>query len=135
MVRIINYIQRTSEEGKPFFVLEVQGGIEMVKSQKTGQFYATARKASITSTFDEVTCKALVGTEMPGSIIKAECEPYEYAIRDTGEIIMLSHRFVYEPEEKQAPGGRREDMSTVTFDDIVQKSENTFSTNGHFQHH
>jgi hypothetical protein len=42
MVRIINYKKRT-EDGKEFFVLELQGGIEMVKKE-TGKFYVTARK-------------------------------------------------------------------------------------------
>ncbi len=62
MVRIVNYQKRTTEQGKEFFVLELQGGIEMVKSAETGKFYVTARKASISSTFDELTCQALIGT-------------------------------------------------------------------------
>ncbi|RYJ43279.1 hypothetical protein [Flavobacterium beibuense] len=99
MVRIVNFKKRQSEDGKEFFVLEITAGIEMVMSQSTGQFYATAKKAYIASTFDEETCKALVGSEMPGSIIKAECEPYEYTIRDTGEVISLSYRYVYLPEQ------------------------------------
>jgi hypothetical protein len=45
--------------------LELQGGIEMVKSKETDKFYVTARKASI-STFDELTMSALIGTELPG---------------------------------------------------------------------
>lgn len=99
MVRIVNFKKRQSEDGKEFFVLEITAGIEMVMSQSTGQFYATAKKAYIASTFDEETCKALVGSEMPGSIIKAECEPYEYTIRDTGEVISLNYRYVYLPEQ------------------------------------
>ncbi|NDI98726.1 hypothetical protein GWA97_06530 [Flavobacterium sp. LaA7.5] len=99
MVRIVNYKQRQAEDGKEFFVLEITGGIEMVMSNSTGQFYATAKKAYLASTFDEETCKALVGSEMPGSIIKAECEPYEYTIRDTGEVITLNYRYVYLPEQ------------------------------------
>jgi len=94
MVRIINYKKRMAED-KEFFVLEVQGGIEMVKSQKTGNFYATAKKATIPSTFDDLTCQALIGTQMSGNISKVECDPYEYTIRDTGEVITLHHRFVY----------------------------------------
>jgi hypothetical protein len=70
----------------------------MVLSTKTGQYYATAKKANISSTFDEETCKALLGTEMSGNITKADSDPYEYTIRDTGEIIMLTHRYVYQPE-------------------------------------
>ena len=53
MVRIINYQKRTTEEGKDFFVLEIQSGISMVKSKETGKFYATANKASISSTFED----------------------------------------------------------------------------------
>ncbi|WP_228377594.1 hypothetical protein [Chryseobacterium gallinarum] len=94
MVTIINYKQRQKEDGSTFYVLEVQGGIEMVMSQTTNQFYATSKKASITSTFDELTCQALIGTQMQGSIIKQECEPYEYTVKDTGEMIILHHRFL-----------------------------------------
>lgn len=101
MVRIIKYSERTSDDGKSFFTLDVQGGIEMVKSKSTGNFYATARKTSITTTFDEQTCNALVGTEMPGSVEKEECDAYEYTVKDTGEVIELSHRFVYVPEKEQ----------------------------------
>ncbi|SRR5690606_13703006 len=98
MVRIINYKRRLAED-KEFFVLEVQGGIEMVLSKTTGMYYATSKKATITSTFDEETCKSLIGSEFPGSVIKEQCEPYEYTIQDTGEIISLSHRYVYRAEE------------------------------------
>jgi hypothetical protein len=70
----------------------------MALSTKTGQYYATAKKANISSTFDEETCKALIGTEMPGTIVKVESEPFEYTVRETGEIITLNHRYAYAPE-------------------------------------
>lgn len=95
MVTIINYKERQTEDGKVFFVLEAQGGIEMAQSKTSGNFYATARKAYIPSTFDELTCKALIGTQIPGEIIKEECEPYEYVNKESGEVITLFHRFVY----------------------------------------
>ncbi|QEE49120.1 hypothetical protein FUA48_05850 [Flavobacterium alkalisoli] len=103
MVRIVNYIKRHSEDGREFFSLELSGGIEMVLSQVSGQFYATSKKAYITSTFDEDTCRSLIGNELPGSVSKVECEPYEFTVRETGEIITLSHRYVYLPEEKKVP--------------------------------
>lgn len=105
MVTIINFKERNKEDGKSFFVLELQGGIELVQSQKTGQFYATAKKAYIPSTFDQLTCQALIGTQMPGSIEKEECEPYEYTVQETGEIIVLAHRYQYvqQPTEKSKP--------------------------------
>ena len=99
MVRIISFKEREKEDGTPFFLLELQGGIEMVKSKETNQFYATAKKAFITSTFDKETCKALVGTEMPGRIEKQEVEPYTYVVKETGEELVLMHRWVYVPQE------------------------------------
>lgn len=118
MVRILNYKKRQADDGKEFFALEISGGIEMAMSQATGQFYATTKKAYIASTFDEETCKALIGTEMPGKVEKVQCEPYEYTIRDTGEIITLNHRYMYVPEVKPiAPYGN------------VQADLDTFSMN------
>ncbi|RVU91545.1 hypothetical protein EH230_11895 [Flavobacterium columnare] len=98
MVTIINYKERNTEDGKSFFVLEVQGGIEMVQSKTTGKFYATARKAYLSSTFDELTCKALIGTQMPGAIVKEACDAYEYIDQATGEMVVLTHRYEYAPE-------------------------------------
>ena len=83
MVTIINYKRRETELGKEFFVLEVQGGLEMVKSRENGNFYATAKKANIASTFDEQTCKALIGTQIEGKVEKENCVPYDYTIKET----------------------------------------------------
>lgn len=102
MVRIIGFKQREKEDGTPFFILELQGGIEMTQSKETGQFYATAKKAYVTSTFDEQTCKALIGTEMSGSIAKTDVEPYTYVVKETGEEIVLTHRWVFIPKNEQS---------------------------------
>ena len=95
MVTVIDFKERQSGDGEKFYVLILQGGIEMVKSKETGRFYATAKKASVSSTFDENTCKSLIGTSFPGAIKREECEDYEYTIPDTGEIINLQHRWTY----------------------------------------
>jgi len=118
MVRIVNFMERESEDGSTFFALSLQGGVELVKSKETGNFYATVRKTSITSTFDEETCKAILGTEISGEIVKQACEPYEITIKETGEVIELSHRYEYVPEEAPAPSGK-DDMSDSTIDDFV----------------
>ena len=118
MVTIINFKERNKEDGTSFFVLELQGGIELVQSQKTKQFYATAKKAYISSTFDELTCKALIGTQMQGAIEKVECEPFEYTVQETGEIIILSHRYQYVQEEtakaKPAPENFTPDVNVFS---------------------
>ncbi len=101
MVRIIGYQQREKEDGTSFFVLELQGGVEMLLSKETSQFYATAKKAYVTSTFDETTCKALVGSEISGSIEKKEVQPYTYVVKEIGEELILTHRWVFVPEHKE----------------------------------
>jgi hypothetical protein len=133
MVRISNYQKRTTEEGKDFFVLELQGGVEIVKSQETGKNYMTARKASMSCTFDEGTCISLIGTELPGSVMKVQCEEYSYTIKETGEIITLSHRFEY--VEQEAPVQTTE-KSKTTIEEFMNSapSGNSFSTNGQLVH-
>lgn len=115
MVRIVNYQERESDDGNVFYALIISGGVELVQSKQSSNFYATVRKTSISSTFDGETCKALLGTEIPGKIVKQECEPYDYTVKETGEIIELSHRFVYVPDVPSA----KEDMSESTIDDFV----------------
>lgn len=98
MVTIVDYAQRANSEGKEFFALTLQGGIDMVLSKETGRYYATAKRATVPSTFDEQTCKSLVGEKIPGVVVKEACDPYSYTVRETGEIIELSHHWVYYPE-------------------------------------
>ena len=99
MVTISGYNERINKEGKLFYALTVQGGLEMVLSEETGRYYATAKQASISSTFDEKACQGLVGTKLPGKISRVQCNPFEYTLSDTGEIIKLSHRWTYNPNE------------------------------------
>ncbi|OBX24226.1 MULTISPECIES: hypothetical protein [Bizionia] len=125
MVRIINYKERQKEDGTSFFVLELQGGIEMVQSKETGSFYATAKKTYIPSTFDEDVCAALIGTEMAGKIVKESCEPFTYTIKETGEEVTLNHRWVYAAEDVVKP--KRETF--MPNHNVIAKSE-VFSKNG-----
>jgi hypothetical protein len=46
---------------------------------------------------------SLLGQELPGRVEKVECEPYEYAIPQTGEIVLLTHRYEYVEEEQPVP--------------------------------
>jgi hypothetical protein len=99
MVTVSGYAERQSSDGKSFYALILQGDMELVLSEETGRYYATAKQASITSTFDEPTCKALVGKKLPGKITRVVSDPYEYTVRETGEVITLSHRWVYNPND------------------------------------
>ncbi len=68
-----------------------------LRSAETGQFYATVKRCSVPSILDEATCKQMIGTQLDGSIQKLSCEPYEYVVADTGEVIELAHRWAYVP--------------------------------------
>ena len=103
MITIIGYALRKSKEGKQFVALQLQGDMELVQSQETGRFYATAKKCFITSTFDEPTAQALIGHKMPGTIERVQCAAYDYTVPETGEVIKLTHSYHYVPENKQSP--------------------------------
>jgi len=98
MLKIMDYKLRESLEGRTFYALTLQGGIEIVRSS-SGGMYVTARKCSLPTTFDEATCVSLLGHELPGKVERVECEPYEYTIPQTGEIVLLTHRYEYVEEE------------------------------------
>ncbi len=115
MVKIIDYELRQTQEGKAFYALILQGETEIAQSEN-GNFYATARKCSLPSTFTEEVCSGLIGKELSGSIEKVRCEPYEYMNPRTGDITMLDYRNIYVPEDEK-------DSSTV-FPDITKPSEN-----------
>ena len=95
MVKIVDFVKRTNKEGKEFNVLILQSGIELVKSHETGRWYATAKKTSITSTFDDAMCQSLIGTQIPGSVQRVESQPYDFTVPGTGEVLKLTHRWVY----------------------------------------
>lgn len=87
--------------------LVVNGGFYEFLADKFNEYgiscpdrsYATARKCTMSTTFDEATCKQLIGKHMPGSIKKVEAEPYEYTVPKTGQVITLDYRYEFSPEE------------------------------------
>jgi hypothetical protein len=99
MVIVKDYaIRQSKKDGREFIALILQGGLSFVQSKNTGNFYATVKQCSIPSTFDENTAKGFIGEKMPGSVQRMSCDTYEWTNKDTGEVIELSHRWVYLPE-------------------------------------
>ncbi len=100
MVTVIGYNFRTQKdnEQKTYISLDLEGDIEMVQSQATGRFYATVRRCATSSTFDQLTAERMVGKQMPGSIERVPCEPYDYTIEATGEVMKIGYRWGYIPE-------------------------------------
>ncbi len=99
MVKIIAVKQSENKEGKAYVSLKLQGGVEAIQSMQTGKLYLTTRTCFIPTTFDEATAESLIGTQLPGTVKRVESEPYEYTVKETGEVITLSHSYEYTPEE------------------------------------
>ena len=103
MVSIKNYHVLKNEDEETYCVLVLEGDVELVRSKKSGRLYATAKRCRVPSTFDEETCKSLVGNVMPGRIKKVSSEPYEYEIPGTGETITLNYTYEYDSEDVVEP--------------------------------
>jgi hypothetical protein len=99
MVTVTDFQKRKNAKDEEFFILHLQGDVEMIKSSSTGKFYAHVRKTSITSTLNEETCKSLIGNQFPGNIQKVACEPYEYKVPGTNDVVTLTHNYQYAAEE------------------------------------
>ena len=98
MVTVTGFIERTRKDATKFIALEISGGLELVQSNNTGKFYGTVKKTSIPCTFDENLAKTLIGTQMPGNIVRVSVDPYNYLNKKTGEVIQLQHSYSYQPE-------------------------------------
>lgn len=101
MVTVTDFVKRENSEGKEFFALVLKGDVEMVMSKETGRFYATTKSCTVNSTLDEADCKAVIGTKMPGAIIRTEVDPYEITDKETGEVVTRNHRWVYVKEAEK----------------------------------
>lgn len=99
MVKIIAVKQSENKEGKSYISLKLQGGVEAIQSMQTGKLYLTARNCFIPTTFDKDTAESLIGTQIPGTVKRVESEPYDYTVKETGEVIQLAHSYEYSPEE------------------------------------
>ena len=120
MVTIVNFEKRQSKTGNEFLALILQGGVEMVRSAETGQFYATVKRCSVPSTLDEATCTQMIGSQLDGSIQKLSCDPYEYVVPETGEVIELSHRWSFVPAEVK--NERHSQVTVPDFKSVIELS-------------
>ena len=102
MVTVIDYVQRTNADGESFYALILKANVVMVRSKETGHFYATSKTASLPSTLSEKECENLLGKEIPGTIQRKDCEPYETLNQDTGEVIVRDYRYEYIGDEDVA---------------------------------
>ena len=128
MVTITGVVRSTNQTTNENFIsLEVSGEPEMIQSANTGRFYLTSRKALVSCTFSEQIANTMIGKSLPGNIHKIPCEPYEYIVPETQEIITLSHTYEYLAEgvdsNSNIPSTRKDEVN-------VKANLEEFSTNG-----
>ena len=97
MVTITDYKSCTSQDGREFFAITMQGEVTVATSQNGG-FYLTANKTLIPTSFNEAICQSLIGKQLAGSIQKVPCESYDFT-NSTGETVTLNFRYQYSPKE------------------------------------
>jgi hypothetical protein len=71
---LISFAEREIKNGITFIVLELTGGVELVQSSNTGKFITTARRTSISSTFDKTIAEGLIGSRMSGDVVRVQVE-------------------------------------------------------------
>lgn len=106
MVKVIDYKKSFNNEGKEFISLKVQGGVEAIQSKNSGKMYLTAKCAYVPCTFDEQTAHELIGSTLPGKVQRVESDPFEYTVKDTGEVITLTYRYEYQLEDVPTPASK-----------------------------
>lgn len=99
-VTVTGYQKKKNSEGGSFYVLQIEGGVNISKSETTGNYFASTMKTNIVASMDETSCKALIGSQLPGTIIKKEVMPYSYTVPSTGEEIMLNYKYEYVAEDE-----------------------------------
>ena len=97
MVTVSGVEQRKNAKQELFPVLIITGDLEIRTSKTTGKPYAAVRKMSIPCAFDEKVAQQMVGKQLKGEIQRLDCDPYDYANPDTGEIVKLTHTYQYCP--------------------------------------
>ena len=93
-VTVLSIEERLSKEGKDFRVVIVEG-VPTVYTRSDGSSYTTKVKVGIPSNLPKTYLDTLIGKELPGKIIKEECEPYEWFNPDTWEEVTLNYKYKY----------------------------------------
>ena len=96
MVQVLGVVERTSATGNTFRVVIVGSDAQVVFS-KDGNPRVDAVKTGIPSNLPIEALQALIGSKLPGGIVKEECEPYTFTGSD-GEEVTLDYRWKYVAE-------------------------------------
>ena len=94
MVQIIGFEKKLSKNKQSFSVLILAGEPEVMISKTSGRPYVSARKTTIPCALEDNQAQALIGKELPGSIERVSCTPFEVKLA-TGKKVKISSVFQY----------------------------------------
>ena len=95
MVQIIAFEKKENSRTKESYsVLVLQGDPEVLISKSSGRPYISAKKTTIPCALEENQAQALIGKELPGSIERVSCAPFEVKLA-TGKKVKVSSVFQY----------------------------------------
>jgi hypothetical protein len=100
MVQIIGYEKKeNSRTRESYSILILSGEPEVQISKTSGRPYISARKTTIPVALEEKQAQALIGKELPGSIERVSCKPFEVKLA-SGKRVKISTAFQYvHPEQ------------------------------------
>jgi hypothetical protein len=99
MVQIIAFEKKENSRTKETYsVLVLQGEPEVLISKSSGRPYISARKTTIPCALEENQALALLGKELPGSIERVSCTPFEVKLA-TGKKVRISTAYQFLPAE------------------------------------
>jgi hypothetical protein len=98
MVQIIGFEKKLSKNKESYAVLILQGEPEVLISKTSGRPYISARKTTIPCALEENQAQALLGKELPGSIERVSCTPFEVKLA-TGKRVKISTAYQFLPAE------------------------------------
>jgi hypothetical protein len=94
MVQIIGFEKKQNKSNESYAVLIVQGEPEIMISKSSGRPYISARKTTIPCSLEENQAQALIGKELPGSIERVSCAPFQLTLA-TGKKVKISSAYQF----------------------------------------
>jgi CRISPR/Cas system CMR-associated protein Cmr5 small subunit len=98
MLKVIDAKTRVNSKTKEEYnIVELQGNVEIQKSQSSGKFYLGSKTISVPTTLNLNEAKLLIGTFIPGKIEKIDCAEYLVPIPNSNKKLKITHTFAYAP--------------------------------------
>ena len=100
MVQIIGFEKKQNAKTlESYAVLIVAGQPEIQISKSSGRPYITSRRTSIPCALEENQAQALIGKELPGTIERVSCAPFQLTLA-SGKKVKISSAFQYMPPDQ-----------------------------------